>query len=382
MGRHLESIPEEVSIMRKIGLLVNPIAGMGGSVGLKGTDGLAEEAAQRGAVQRAPSRAEAALKALQPLRGNLTILCAAGEMGENEALAQGFQTQTVYRPDLPTAAADTIATAKAIEAAGAELLLFAGGDGTARDLVEAGVQIPCIGIPAGVKIHSPVYALRPEAAGELACRVLQGERSRTKQIEVVDIDEDAWRADLVRTRLYGYLTVPDDRSLLQHGKAASPASESAQQNAIASEMAKRMKPGCYYFVGPGTTTKALLDGLGLEGTLLGVDLIADGKLLQKDLCEADILQRIREKESFLVLTPTGGQGFLLGRGNQQISGAVIKAIGKDHLFILATREKLFHLQGRPLLVDTGDPEADAGLSGYMRAIIGLGEEQMIRISAD
>ena len=341
--------------MRKIGLLVNPIAGMGGSVGLKGTDGLAEEAARRGALPRAPLRAEAALQALRPLREDLSVLCAAGAMGESEALAQSFSVQTVYVPE---------------------------PDGTARDLVSAGVTIPCVGIPAGVKIHSPVYAVRPEAAGELACRFLKGERRRTKQVEVVDIDEAAWRNDQVSTCLYGYLTVPDDRSLLQHGKAASPASEAAQHNSIASEMAKRLKPGCYYLIGPGTTTKALMDGLGLEDTLLGVDLIADGKLVQKDLCEADILRRVREKETYLVLTPTGGQGFLLGRGNQQIGPAVVKAIGKDRLFVLATKEKLFNLQGRPLLVDTGDPEADAAVSGYMRAIVGLGEEQMIRVSAD
>ena len=353
--------------MRKIGLLVNPIAGMGGSVGLKGTDGLADEAA---------------LLSLRPLREDLQVLCAAGDMGASEASARNFQAVTVYEPASPTTSADTVAAARAIEAAGAELLLFAGGDGTARDLAAAGVTMPCAGIPAGVKIHSPVYAVRPEAAGELACRFLKGERTRTKQAEVVDIDEDAWRADRVSTRLYGYLTVPDDRSLLQHGKAASPASESAQHSAIASEMAKRLKPGCYYLVGPGTTTKALMDGLGLEDTLLGVDLIEDGKLVQQDLCEADILKRVEEKETFLVLTPTGGQGFLLGRGNQQISAAVVKAIGKDHLFVLATKEKLFSLQGRPLLVDTGDPDADALLSGYMRAIVGLGEEQMIRVSAD
>ena len=368
--------------MRKIGLLVNPIAGMGGSVELKGTDGLAEEAARRGALPRAPLRAEAALQTLRPLREDLSVLCAAGAMGESEALAQGFSVQTVYAPEPSTTSRDTFEAAKAIEAAGAELLLFAGGDGTARDLVSTGVTIPCVGIPAGVKIHSPVYAVRPEAAGELACRFLKGERRRTKQVEVVDIDEAAWRNDQVSTCLYGYLTVPDDRSLLQHGKAASPASEAAQHNSIASEMAKRLKPGCYYLIGHGTTTKALMDGLGLEDTLLGVDLIADGKLVQKDLCEADILRRVREKETYLVLTPTGGQGFLLGRGNQQIGPAVVKAIGKDRLFVLATKEKLFNLQGRPLLVDTGDPEADAAVSGYMRAIVGLGEEQMIRVSAD
>ena len=366
--------------MKKIGLLVNPIAGMGGSVGLKGTDGLAEEAARRGAAPRAPLRAEAALLPLRPLREDLQVLCAAGDMGASEASARNFQAVTVYEPASPTTSADTVAAARAIEAAGAELLLFAGGDGTARDLVAAGVTVPCIGIPAGVKIHSPVYAVRPEAAGELAKRVLQGERKRTKQIEVVDIDEDAWREDRVSTRLYGYLTVPDDRSLLQHGKAASPASESAQHVEIASEMAKRMKPGAYYLIGPGTTTKALMDGLGREDTVLGVDLVADGRLVQKDLCEADILRRVTEKETFLVLTPTGGQGFLLGRGNQQISGAVVKALGKDRLFVLATKEKLFDLQGRPLYVDTGDPEADAMLSGYRRAITGFGEEQMIRVS--
>ncbi len=366
--------------MKTLGFLVNPIAGLGGSVGLKGTDGMAELAVRRGAVPKASLRAEAALRELLPLKEDLLLLCAGGPMGADIAERLGFSFRTVHEPGEKTSAEDTIAAARAM--AGADLLLFAGGDGTARDLVRAEVRTPVAGIPAGVKIHSPVYALRPSAAGKLALRFLKSSGLRTCQAEVIDIDEDAWRQNRVRTRLFGYLTVPDGTDLLQHGKASTPASESSRQAAIAADMAERMKPGAWYLIGPGSTTQALTDHLGLSGTLLGVDLVRDGKLVQKDLSENDILALPEDAEIHLVITPTGGQGYLLGRGNQQLSGAVIRRIYRKDLHVLATPEKLFSLENRPLLVDTGDPEADAKLSGYLRAITGYHEEQMVRISGE
>lgn len=363
--------------MKTIALLVNPIAGMGGSVGLKGTDGVLEEAVRRGARQRAGLRAHLALEQLLPIKDEVRILCASGDMGETIAKELGFFTETVYQCTPYTSPQDTIAAAKAMSSV--SLLLFAGGDGTARDIVSSGIQIPVIGIPAGVKIHSPVYAIRPEAAGELAVRFLKGSGRRLREAEVVDIDEAAYRDGIVRTSLYGYLSVPDDRDFLQHGKAASPPSEHSQQLSIADEMIERMQENAYYLVGPGSTTRTLMDELDLPNTLIGVDLICRKELVQSDLSESDILKRLDEKQTYLILTPTGGQGYLLGRGNQQISAEVMRRIGKERLFVLATKEKLFQLHDRPLLVDTGEAEVDQMLSGYVRAIVGYHEEQMVRI---
>ena len=353
---------------------------MGGSVGLKGTDGLAELAAEKGAVPRANERARQALQELLPLKDELLVLTAGGQMGEQTAKALGFSVRCVYRPGEKTSAEDTQEAAKAMS--DAALLLFAGGDGTARDLVSAGVQIPVLGIPAGVKIHSPAYAIRPSAAGRLALRFLKSSGRRTVQAEVVDIDEEAWRKDQVRTHLYGYLTVPDGSDLLQHGKASTPASERSKQEAIAADMIERMDPRDLYLIGPGSTTQVLMERLGLPGTLLGVDLVCGGRLIRADLSEAGILSQIAGKKAHLVITPTGGQGYLLGRGNQQLSPQVLQAIPKERIHVLATAEKLFSLDNRPLLVDTGDPQVDQALSGYIRAITGYHEEQMVRICGE
>ena len=368
--------------MKHLGLIVNPIAGMGGSVGLKGTDGVAAEAARLGAVRHSGDRAQKALSELLPIKDDLCVLCASGEMGEALARKLGFpNVQVVYRSEGETTADDTIHAARAME--GADLLLFAGGDGTARNIYEAlGEKTVAIGIPAGVKIHSPVYAIRPEAAGKLALKYLEGRCRHTYEAEVVDIDETAYRDGRVSTSLYGYLTVPDERDYMQHGKAPSPTSERAQQCAIADEMIDRLKPDTYYLVGPGSTTRTLMDELGLPDTLIGVDLICNRQLVQSDLSESDILKRLDEKPTHLIVTPTGGQGYLLGRGNQQLSAKVLRRIGRENLHVLATKEKLFHLRGRALLVDTGDAEVDKMLSGYIRVIVDYQEEQMCRIGTE
>jgi len=167
---------------------------------------------------------------------------------------------------------------------------------------------------------------------------------------------------------------------MQHGKAPSPVSEHAQQESIACDMVERMLPDTYYLIGPGSTTRTLMDEMGLPDTLIGVDLICNRQLVQSDLNEADILKRLDEKPTHLIVTPTGGQGYLLGRGNQQLSAKVLRRIGKENLHVLATKEKLFHLRGRALLVDTGDEEVDKMLCGYVRVIVSYREEQMCRIS--
>ena len=364
--------------MISLGFLVNPIAGMGGSVGLKGTDGLYEESLRRGAIPRAPERARLALEKLLPLRADIEVI-SARRMGLELAQELGFRCREVL-PILHerTTQADLIQCARAM--GGISLLLFAGGDGTARDIYEAcGTSIPSIGIPTGVKIHSPVYAVSPPAAGALAKEYLTT-GGGTVELEVVDIDEEAYRNDVVSTRLYGYLSVPQLRRFLQEKKAPSPVSEKQAQYFIAEEMAGRMKPGVSYLVGPGSTLRTLFEFLHLPKTLLGFDLICDKKLAAADVSEREILSHLAEHPTELIVTPTGGQGYLFGRGNQQCSPPVLRMIGKDRIHILSTKEKLFSLHGRPLYVDTPDAEVNRLLCGYYRAIIGWHEEQMCKVS--
>ncbi|MGA0121568.1 MAG: ATP-NAD kinase family protein, partial [Gaiellales bacterium] len=143
-----------------IGLVVNPVAGLGGAVGLKGTDGLVEEALARGAVPRASDRAAAAIAALP---ADVPVATAAGAMGE-DALQRAGRTPALLVPGgaLTTTADDTRQAVRALADAGVELLLFAGGDGTARDVCAAvGDATPALGIPAGVKIQSAAFAESP-----------------------------------------------------------------------------------------------------------------------------------------------------------------------------------------------------------------------------
>ncbi len=330
--------------LKRLGLIVNPIAGIGGRVGLKGSDGadIQRQARALGAVARAGARTVEALHALTPLRDDLHIVAAPGEMGADAARACGFDPLVVgsITPGATTAE-DTRAAAQDMRAHGIDLLLFAGGDGTARDIAAAvGAAVPALGIPAGVKIHSAVYAISPEAAGSLAASFLRGEVTALREAEVLDLDEDAYRRGEVAPRLCGVLRVPVERRLVQARKSPSPAAESAQLDAIAQDVIDSMQDGVLYVVGPGTTTRPILTRLGLPKTLIGVDALLDRQLAAADASEADLLRLLGERPVRIVVTPIGGQGYLFGRGNQPISPAVIRAAGRDGLIVVATVGKM------------------------------------------
>jgi predicted polyphosphate/ATP-dependent NAD kinase len=374
---------------KKLGLIVNPIAGMGGRVGLKGTDGkeILAEAIQRGATESAPSLALLALRELLPLGGSLTILCASGDMGQNQCLALGLAHKVVYecRPG-QTNAEDTIKAASQIEESGVDLILFAGGDGTARNVFNAiETRVPVLGIPAGVKIHSPVYANSPKKAGQLAMEYFLESKPTLRLEEVVDLDEEALRNGQMRTSLFGYLNVPYKKAYLQNKKAPTPLSDTEAQGAIALDVIDHMEDGVVYVIGPGTTTKAVLAAIGIKGTLMGIDVVKNRKLISKDSNEEDLLgllKCMKAQRTKLILTPTGGQGYLLGRGNQQISPAVLKCIGKENIMILSTDSKLVQQGGRPLLLFTGDRQTDLTLSGYYKVKTGYHSEVMVLATAD
>jgi predicted polyphosphate/ATP-dependent NAD kinase len=370
---------------KKLGFFLNPIAGMGGRVGLKGTDGreVLKKAIELGAKPWASERAREAMKPLRDIKDEIELITYPSPMGEDIALEYGFMTE-VIKVDLGdvTTETDTVRAAQAMLDKKVDLLLFAGGDGTARDVCSAvGTSLVCLGIPAGVKIHSGVFASHPVRAGELASLFLQKSVRRTIEAEVMDVDEEELRREVVSARLYGYLKIPHVERFLQRTKSSSSRNEKYSQEAIAAEVVKDMSDEFYYLIGPGTTTAAIMQRLGLDHTLLGVDLVWKGKLMGKDLNEAQILEKIRGSPTKLILTPIGGQGFLLGRGNQQISPTVIEQIGKDNIIVVATKNKIHSLSSRPLSVDTGSEATDKTLMGHYRIITGFREAIIYRASS-
>lgn len=391
--------------MKKVGLIINPIAGMGGSVGLKGTDHGAEEALRRGAVPRAEERAQKALQELLDLKDEVEIYTFPGNMGGDLAAEMGFRVALgeARLEDMPqgprfqndaaqrdmggildllnTDSGDTVRLAGWLLEKQVDLVLFAGGDGTARDLYNAvELSVPCIGIPAGVKIHSPVYAKNPRAAGRLAVLWLTEKVGITEELEVLDIDEEQYRLEVINTRLYGYLRVPKERTLTQSRKSPTPLTETASIESIAWEVVDAMEEDTLYLIGAGTTTRGVMQKLGLPNTLIGVDLVCNKKLVAKDLSGNDILSHIKGKKTKMIVTITGGQGFLFGRGNQQLTPEVIREVGRENIIILATKAKLAALSSRPLLVDTYDEELNRSLCGYYRTITGYGEYTICKVA--
>lgn len=368
--------------MHRLGFIVNPIAGIGGRVGLKGSDGeeIIRRAIELGAEPVSPRRAMETLRGLLAVKGRISLFTYPHEMGENEAKKVGFAPEVVGKiTSGHTTADDTKRAARELRDLGVDLILFAGGDGTARDIYEAiGDSVPTLGIPAGVKMHSAVFAVDPSAAARIVMKFLWGELP-LREAEVMDVDEEAYRQGRLSAKLYGYLLTPYEPNLVQKVKEASWMEvERDQQVAIAKYVVEEMKPDVVYILGPGTTTKAVSEELGIQdSTLLGVDLIHDFKLLARDVDERQILRAIEGKSAVIIVSPIGRQGFIFGRGNQQISPEVIRRVGKNNIWVLATPQKLALTP--TFMVDTGDAELDRELRGYIRTITGYRESRMVRI---
>jgi predicted polyphosphate/ATP-dependent NAD kinase len=367
---------------KKLGLIVNPLAGLGGRVGLKGSDGaeIQKKALELGA---APESQDRAIQALERIKGvdGLEIVTYPGEMGEDAAKACGFEPQVIgaINPG-ETTAEDTRNAARDMLRLSVDLVIFAGGDGTARDMYQAvGLDLPVLGIPAGVKIHSAVYATSPGNAGELAALYLKGGLASLREAEVMDIDEEAVRQGVVSAKLYGYLKIPFRTSLVQSLKTPS-AGEATSLASIAYDVVENMEDDWLYIIGPGTTTQAITDELGLQKTLIGVDVVLDQKLLAADVNEAQLLDLLKGRQAKIIVTLIGGQGYIFGRGNQQISPRVIEKVGRENILVVSTKEKLYALGQRPLWVDTGDQTVDRMLTGYIRVVTGYNERAVRKVS--
>ena len=366
----------------KLGLIVNPVAGLGGSVALKGSDGedTAAKAIALGAEPKSNSRTKAALEVLIPHQSNITIYTVNDEMGEQTAKALGFNTQVVYQSNSPTTSDDTEAAARLLQQQGVDLILFAGGDGTARNICHAVEDsVPVLGIPAGCKIHSGVYAITPKAAGRVVEMLVKGELVTLSDADVMDIDEVAFRQGTVKAKRYGEMQVPSEVRYVQAVKNGGKETDELVLADIAAYVVSEMDADSLYVMGSGSTVGAVMEEMGLENTLLGVDLVEDQALVGQDLTAQQLLELTKERETKLVITLIGGQGHIFGRGNQQLSPALIKAIGRDNIIVVATKTKLQALNGRPLICDTGDSKLDDELSGYIRVTSGFNDHIMYAV---
>ncbi|MEM0449500.1 MAG: ATP-NAD kinase family protein [Methanomassiliicoccales archaeon] len=364
----------------RIGLIINPVAGMGGSVGLKGTDGysIVIEARRRGAIPKAEERMSQTLKNIGFLEG-ISFLTASGGMGGDLLSRLSLPHDIIHIVSSETSALDTKIACKIFLEKNVRLILFAGGDGTARDILDAvGETIPVIGVPSGVKMHSAVFANTPKDAANLFRKYLQ-EGLPLRKSEVMDIDEEAFRQGRLSARLYGYLLTPYEKSMVQPVKGDYEGNDiEAEKEAIADYVVDEIKPGILYILGPGTTLEAVARKLKIPKTLLGVDVILDGKVVAADASESVLLELLEHHpKAKILVTPIGAQGFILGRGNQQISPKVLRKVGLENLVILAAPTKL--RETRVLRVDTGDPNLDRDLRGFRNVVVGFRLGTMVRV---
>ena len=366
--------------LKKIGFIVNPIAGMGGSVGLKGTDGdIYKQALKMGAKPVTPNRVNEMLSHIIHKK-RISMLVAPGKMGGDIIKGKGIKYEVIGSIDEQTSAEDTKRIAKQMLKSGIELLIFCGGDGTARDIYDAvGLDIPVVAVPGGVKMYSSVFSFNPKAAAQIIDGFLE-DFIETEDREILDIDETLFRKDMLKSTMYGYLKVLKFRNLIQAGKEGSKLGRTVEENKqeIAQNVIEDMNEDTLYLLGPGTTVKAITDNLSLKKTLLGIDAIINKKIKGRDLNEKSILELLGDfGDVKIIISPIGGQGFIFGRGNKQFTSEVIKKVGIKNIIIIATDSKIRDL--RCLRVDTGDPDFDTLLKGLVKVIIGYKEQIVIPI---
>jgi predicted polyphosphate/ATP-dependent NAD kinase len=368
----------------RLGLIVNPIAGMGGPSGQKGTDGADAVARARalGVRPLAADRARRALSRLAAMSDHVSIVAASGPMGADVARGLGFEVRELGGSAAETCAADTREAARRMAGEELDLVVFAGGDGTARDIVDAAPAVRLLGIPTGVKMHSSVFAASPEAAGQVAAAVLAAPgAARWRSAEIMDIDEAALRLGHVAARLHGYAQSPEERRLMQNCKARTGGDDGEALEALADRIVREMEPGRAYVLGCGETMRRVKRRLGGDGTLLGVDLAFGGRLIATDVDEARLLRLTEGVPAAVIVSVTGGQGFIFGRGNQQIGARLLSRIGRGDVTVVTSQRKLTDLDPSCLRVDTGDPSVDAMLAGYMRVRTAPGRSMMMRVAA-
>ena len=384
----------------KIGLLLNPLAGIGGAVGLKGSDGVELQALakQRSGMPQAAKRTRVFLQQLKTLLGPQTEQIQwftwAEEMGASALAQAGLDAQVLGRSDEPSSGHDSQVAASTLCAEGIDLLVFAGGDGTARDvLLGVNPETTVLGLPCGVKMHSGVFAISPGAAAEVVAALAVGGLVGRMVREVRDYvpiniskDEDSLQAPrAVGTQHFGDLWVPESSGFLQQMKVGGMEDESLVvaeiTNYVLDEFGADQERA--YIFGPGSTCLSIKQAFGIEGTLLGCDVLLPGGDILRDQTAADLLALSQIQRLHLIMSFTRNQGFLFGRGNQQITADLIRQLsGPDDITIVGSRTKLASLDSRALLVDTGDAELDQELSRVYPILTGYDEFLLYRVAQD
>jgi len=372
-----------------LGLIVNPISGMGGSVGLKGTDGkdILKKAIELGAKPNALNRTKEVLKELESIKSKLRFITCPRFMGETILKEMNFEYALIDHPifqnieDIYSTTAESTKIAAEImkNVDDLKLILFTGGDGTARDIVNAiNKDKPCLGIPAGVKIYSSAFSLNPKLASSIIIQFLWDEIP-LRESEVLDIDENEYRKGRIVSKPYGFLLTPYHPEFIQFSKVASPDSDLSNQERIAKRIVELLEKDVYYLIGPGTTIKAITDVLNQNKTILGVDLLINKKIIAKDLNEKQILDYIEGKNTKIIVTLIGKQGFLFGRGNLQISPVILEKIGPENLLIVATRYKMQNISHQILKLDTRSSELDEKMRGLYKVLVDYDEIKICKV---
>jgi predicted polyphosphate/ATP-dependent NAD kinase len=392
--------------MFKLGLVINPIAGVGGSVALKGSDDVVKQALALGAELKANARTQTALQVLLPYKDKITIYTVNNQMGEHAAKTLGFNVELVYQTSTDnTQAMDTEQAIEALLSKQVDIILFAGGDGTARNIAKVVSlnaeksslpQVPVLGIPAGCKIHSGVYAITPTAAGRVVELMVSKQLVTLTEGDVMDIDESLFRQGVVKAKRFGEMQIPSELRYMQAVKSGGKESNELVLQDISEDIISQMRENDedLFIIGSGSTTDFLMQELGLDNTLLGVDLVKNQVLVASDLTEKQLWQHLllakqsnkNPQNIKLIITLIGGQGHIFGRGNQQLSPRIIRFIldqkgGKENIVIIATKTKLIELNNKPLISDTGDNDLDQLISGFMPITTGYKDQVLYPVSS-
>lgn len=366
----------------KIALVVNPLAGLGGPAGLKGSDSADTEsiARDRGVTSRIAERLQPVLNIIRDR--NIECITVPGLLGEDWCRDAEIALQVLpMEVSTHTTAADTQAAVTLLQSHVPDLLLFAGGDGTARDVLDSADSAQVVlGLPCGVKMHSGVFANNPAAAAEIISQMSSGQLLTVSRVEVRDIDESAFREGIVRASYYGEMWVPEALRYIQQVKSGGKEVEALVVEEIAADVLEHLDPDWTYFMGSGSTTAAIMGQLQLANTLLGVDVVKNGEVLISDAYEAQLFELAAAGRCKIVVTVIGGQGHLFGRGNQQLSARVIRAVGQDNIIVVATKSKLEAL-ANGIVVDTGEEALDQSLSGFIRVITGYEDSVLCPVRA-
>lgn len=380
----------------KVGFVINPIAGMGGTVALKGTDGLIKEALNLGATPVSPIRAELFFSYLSrtvqiETKSEILFLTPSSPMGEQIVSKFSFNYKIInlnidHRITTPQ---DTKDAVRLFEQEQVDLIIFVGGDGTSIDIgMSLTKETPILGIPSGVKTYGSVFSHTPEEAASVLLSFNQSKASNNA--ELLDLDEKLYNKGIISIELKGYVHVPAFPHYFQHAKERVEHNESEEGilEGISEEiydLITSIKSKKLLIIGPGSTFNPFASKIGIIRSILGIDCIEcseDGKFktIISDAREDQIFSLLnRYHDVFILVTPIGGMGYIFGRGNHQISPRIVNKVSKNNLLIACSPQKLSTIQEQTLRVDTSNETFNREISGYIRVITNFGESRMVKV---